>query len=169
MPDDDEAVFITTDSRMRDGKLDPDDEKIIGGMRIMTPLEAFELPKEESGRRKKGKKKSPETPLREDAIELTPDQMQALAQQAGETLRGYEEIAEAIIMRLQYAGTVRQLRIDDSCSWRAVARGVHEQLSAKGRSAITLWEPVSNQLMGMALCKVAAETYDQDYMQPPWN
>lgn len=35
--------------------------------------------------------------------------------------------------------------------------------------AIGLWQPPTNQLWGMALCKLAALAHGEDYKAPPWN
>jgi len=31
------------------------------------------------------------------------------------------------------------------------------------------WDPPSNQVAGMALCKIAAEYLGEDYFTDPWN
>jgi hypothetical protein len=108
-------------------------------------------------------------PLPADAIRLTPEKMDEMAKHAGEALKAFEVIAEAIVTRLEMGSFVRTQRIEERKSWRAVSRAVHEEMLQSRKLAGPLWEPVSNQLMGMTLCKVTAEVADQDYMQPPWN
>jgi hypothetical protein len=174
MPDsEDVAYFITTDTRMKDGVRDPDDAAIIGNMKVVTPEEAVDLQKQEEAAEKaagrKRKKKEPEKPLPEGHIRLTPELMEQMSGPAREALQHYQELSAAVVTRLNLAAYVRQLRIDEKRTWRAVARGVHEKLAEDRNLPGPLWEPVSNQIVGMSLCKVAAETHDQDYMQPPWN
>ena len=95
--------------------------------------------------------------------------MNELGKNAIATLTEYEGLASALVTRLSVAPAIRHARIDSKCTWRAVARSTHDSLQKEHRLATGLWEPASNQLMGMALCKIAAQTYDQDFMQPPWN
>ena len=179
---DDTAYFVTTDMRMKDGLLDPDDASIIGSMKIVTPEEAVELHEKEeaeakaksAGRspgknKKKAEEQEPEKPLPEGHIRLTPEMMEQMAGPAREALQHYQELSAAVVTRLNLAPYVRQLRIDEKRTWRSVARGVHEKLAEDRKLPGPLWEPISNQIVGMSLCKVAAETHDQDYMQPPWN
>ena len=166
------AYFVTTDMRMKDGKLDPDDAAIIGDMKIVTPEEALELQKQEDAEEKaagKKKKKEPEKPLPEGHQRLTPEMMEKMAGPAREALQHYQDLSAAVVTRLNLAPFVRQLRIEEKRTWRAVARGVHEKLAEDRNLPGPLWEPISNQIVGMSLCKVAAETHDQDYMEPPWN
>jgi len=169
----DVAYFVTTDMRMKDGTLDPDDAAIIGDMKIVTPEEALALQEQEDAQEKpaglKKKKKEPEQPLPAGHQRLTPEMMEQMAGPAREAIQHYQELSAAVVTRLDLASFVRQLRIDEKRSWRAVARGVHEKLAEDRKLPGPLWEPISNQIMGMSLCKVAAETHDQDYMQPPWN
>ena len=170
--EEDVAYFVTTDMRMKDGTLDPDDAAIIGDMKIVTPEEAVELQKQEEAEEKaagKKKTKEPEKPLPEGHIRLTPEMMEQMAGPAREALQHYQELSEAVVTRLNLAPFVRQLRIDEKRTWRAVARGVHQKLAEDRKLPGPLWEPISNQIVGMSLCKVAAETHDQDYMLPPWN
>jgi hypothetical protein len=165
------AYFVTNDNRMRDGVLDPDDIAIVKDMIIITAEEALRLAEEENAdeANEVAQERAEDEPLPSDAIRLTPEQMDEMAKHAGEALKAFEVIAEAIVTRLEMGSFVRAQRIEERKSWRAVSRSVHEEVQRARKLTSPLWEPVSNQLMGMTLCKVAAEVADQDYMEPPWN
>ena len=164
------AYFVTNDARMRDGVLDPDDVAIIKDMVIITAEEALRLAEEEaSNEAGTPAAAEEEAPLPEDAIRLTPEQMDEMAKHANDAMRAFEVMAEAIVTRLEMGAFVRAQRIDERKSWRAVSRAVHDEMLRRQKLSGPLWQPVSNQLMGMTLCKVAAEVADQDYMQAPWN
>lgn len=102
-------------------------------------------------------------------VRLTPETMTELGKNAIASLTHYESLASALVTKLTIAPAIRRARVDDKCTWRAVARRLHDSLQREHRLATGLWEPASNQLMGMALCKVAAQTYDQDFVDAPWN
>jgi hypothetical protein len=165
------AYFATNDNRMRDGVLDPDDVAIVKDMIIITAEEALRLAQEENADEATAvaQAEAEDEPLPANAIRLTPEKMDEMAKHAGEALKAFEVIAEAIVTRLEMGSFVRTQRIEERKSWRAVSRAVHEEMLQSRKLAGPLWEPVSNQLMGMTLCKVTAEVADQDYMQPPWN
>lgn len=57
---------------------------------------------------------------------------------------------------------VREWRVTQGCTWRRVAELAYEAWGGN-------WHPPSNQLVGMAICKWAAQKYGQDYMGGPWN
>jgi hypothetical protein len=91
------------------------------------------------------------------------EQLMALAMAAQETYRHFsEEIAPR--MTDERAVEIRRLRVDEGYSWRAVAAATHE---AWGSDAT--WTPFSNQLAGMALCKIAAERLGENAGEAPWN
>lgn len=97
------------------------------------------------------------------------EQLQALAQLALAAKTAFDEdVAE--IMTPARAADVRRFRVDEGCSWRAVAHACHDlwapELSEDLREG---WFPPSNQLMGMALCEAAARHFGEDAEQPPWN
>jgi len=60
---------------------------------------------------------------------------------------------------------IRSLRVDQGYSWRAVAEACHE----KNWEGWERWDPPSSQPMGMALCELAAEFFNENYREPPWN
>jgi len=68
-------------------------------------------------------------------------------------------------MTKEQAEFIRKLRVDERYSWRAVARACYNQRWPGWLK----WDPPSNQIMGMSLCKRAAEMFEENYMKPPWN
>ncbi len=171
--DDDVTYFVTNDMRMFDGHLDPDDCEILRGKHLITGEDALRLAAEEQASKaagsEVGKLSAKQATLEPGKICLTPETTTELGKNAIATLTHYEGLASALVTRLPIAPAVRSARIDDKCTWRAVARRLHESMQKEHRLATGLWEPASNQLMGMALCKVAAQTYDEDFMETPWN
>lgn len=89
------------------------------------------------------------------------EQLHALAEAAGRTFDEAERLLLDVLTPERCA-FVRRLRVDEDHSWRAVATVCHETWGAS-------WEPPSNQLWGMALCKLAALAHGEDYMSDPWN
>jgi len=59
---------------------------------------------------------------------------------------------------------IRQLRIDEDYTWRAVA-----SQSYKDWAGDADWQPDCSQFAGMALCESAAKMFDEDYRKKPWN
>lgn len=59
---------------------------------------------------------------------------------------------------------IRRIRVEEEYTWRAVARHCHKLW---GDAAD--WDPPSNQLAGMALCKLAAKVFNEDYYDNDWN
>ena len=92
------------------------------------------------------------------------EQLKALAKAAKETF-DYSEHCISSQMTFIEAVYIRGLRVLCGYSWRAVA----EECYAKEWPGWERWQPPSNQLVGMALCKKAAEFFNEDYMAPPWN
>lgn len=60
------------------------------------------------------------------------------------------------------AKVVRRIRVEQGYAWSEVAETCHRLFNGD-------WFPVSNQLMGMALCEVAAEFFNEHYQEEPWN
>lgn len=98
----------------------------------------------------------------EGLIEISSaDQLMELAQMAQTAFKKFRAQVDAI-MNQERAQIIRDLRVEQDYSWRAVARECHIQFAGT-------WEPVSNQLAGMALCEAAAELFGENYMEEPWN
>lgn len=69
-------------------------------------------------------------------------------------------VAPRVAMTLERAEYVRWLRVEQECSWRAVAqRTANQWLGGWG----------SNQLVGEELCIVAARLCGEDPQSEPWN
>lgn len=94
---------------------------------------------------------------------VSPDELYDLALAARSTFDSAEkQIAD---MTMEQAAFVRRLRCgdgEDGYTWRAVAETCHLEWNGQ-------WEPPSNQLYGMAICKRAAELHGEDYMDETWN
>lgn len=70
-------------------------------------------------------------------------------------------------MTKKQAEIIRELRVDKGYTWRAVAHACHD---LQWWSPDEYWDRVpSTQPMGMALCEVAAEFFNENYQEPPWN
>lgn len=92
------------------------------------------------------------------------EEFEALAKKARDVFQGCVDECRQL-MTAEQAKYVRHLRVDLRYSWRSVARTCwlqHWLLWVR-------WDPPSNQLMGMALCQVAANYFLEDYMKEPWN
>lgn len=98
-------------------------------------------------------------------ITLTPEMLRKLAEAAGRTVDLFKEIVTRI-MTTERANYVRHLRVDEGCSWRAVAQACHDEWHPQADDE---WGPPSNQLMGMALCEIAAWLLNENFMEEPWN
>ncbi|MBA7698480.1 hypothetical protein ES703_107157 [subsurface metagenome] len=83
-----------------------------------------------------------------------------MAKAATERFEKFKELCSP--MELWQARIVRVLRVEEKCSWRAVAERCHNLGWGK-------WSPPSNQIMGMALCERAAQLLGEDYEKEPWN
>lgn len=88
-------------------------------------------------------------------IEST-DQFMELAKAANETYNKYGESIKKI-MTPKRAALVRNLRIHKGYSWRMVAQ---ECFDAFGDAT---WNPPSNQLAGMQLCRIAGEVLNEPF------
>ena len=98
-------------------------------------------------------------------IEITSmEQFMAIAKALGATFDYFRGVCREKMSHDQ-AVFIRSLRVDQGYSWRAVAESCFEQLWEGWER----WAPPSSQPMGMALCERAAELFDENYMEPPWN
>ena len=88
------------------------------------------------------------------------EQLREMAKQAAERFEEFKELCSP--MKLWQARIIRVLRVEENCSWRAVAEACYNVGWGK-------WSPPSNQIMGMALCQRAAQLLGQDYEKEPWN
>ena len=67
-------------------------------------------------------------------------------------------------MTPERAQFVRRLRVDEERTWRGTAEAWEKEFAS-----LAEWGFNGNQLAGMALCKLAAEVFGEDFMKPPWN
>ena len=88
------------------------------------------------------------------------EQLQEIAKAAAERFEEFREFCSP--MELWQARIVRVLRVEVKCSWRAIAEACYKLGWGK-------WSPPSNQIMGMALCRRAAQLLGEDYEKEPWN
>jgi len=88
------------------------------------------------------------------------EQLRDMAKQAAERFEEFKELCSP--MELWQARIVRVLRVEEKCSWRAVAEVCYNLGWGK-------WSPPSNQIVGMALCWRAAQLLGEDYEREPWN
>lgn len=92
------------------------------------------------------------------------EQLMELAKALSDTFDYYREHVSSRMTKEQ-AEFIRKLRVDEGCSWRAVARTCWEQKWAGWEE----WQPPSSQPMGMALCERAARFFRENYRDAPWN
>ncbi len=88
------------------------------------------------------------------------EQLQEMAKAAAERFEEFKKFCSP--MEPWQARIVRTLRVEEKCSWRAVAERCHKLGWGK-------WSPPSNQIMGMALCDRSAQFFGENYMEAPWN
>ncbi len=88
------------------------------------------------------------------------EQFQDMAKQAAERFEEFKELCSH--MERRQAKVVRMLRVDKGYSWRAIAETCY-------RFGWGKWSPPSNQIMGMALCKRAAQLLGENYEEAPWK
>ena len=92
------------------------------------------------------------------------EQFMALGKALSDTFNYYLEEAKKCMTKEQ-AEFVRMLRVDKGYSWRAVAHACYDQNWDNWEP----WGPPSSQPMGMALCQIAAEFFNENYRKEPWN
>ena len=95
-------------------------------------------------------------------IPLSFDELVELSRKGNERLDEFEGIVAP--MNLGQAAQVRHWRVDNHMTWRSVSRAAYEE-----GFFLSDWDPPSNQLMGMALCNKAAQVFDENYREEPWN
>jgi hypothetical protein len=157
------AVYVTDDHRMKDGRLDPDDERSMkeaarhGEVVIMDLREALEAMRKSEPEKFEKFHKNQEVKA---GRVLTPDELVEFARKAGERYDEFQILVKG--MTRQQALMVRKFRVEERCTWRAVARNCF--ILGWGD-----WQPASNQIMGIALCQRAADILGENYRMEPWN
>lgn len=88
------------------------------------------------------------------------EQLQEMAKAAAERFEEFKELCSP--MELWQARIIRVLRVEEGCSWRAIAEICYKLGWGK-------WSPPSNQILGIALCWRAAQLLGEDHEKEPWN
>ena len=91
-------------------------------------------------------------------VEISPEQFEELGVRAVATKQRFDGEFEGLT--LEQARFVRQLRVDDGYTWRAVAATCALEWGGG-------WG--SNQLAGMAICERAAALFGECALEKPWN
>lgn len=94
------------------------------------------------------------------------ESVEQLREMAEAAKRAFDKFDASISTRMtpDRARRVRELRVDQGYSWRAVAAQCFEEWGEDAQ-----WTPPSNQLAGIALCQHAAAAYGEHEREPPWN
>ena len=95
-------------------------------------------------------------------IEQSKDTYRFVEQPLPEDGQSFDIIA-SVMSRID-AKKIRKWRIEEGYSWRGIAGGAFDN-NICGRK----WEPSTNQLMGIELCRAAAKFFNEDGDFPPWN
>ena len=172
MTEERKIVFITNDRWLLEkGNLDPTDEAILkeaaqgGELIIMNETQALEAMKKEEPEKFNAYQKDQE---KQFGRPLTMAEMIKLSQQADKRWVVYHRYVE-LMMTKDQAIQIRAWRINEHFSWRAIARAAFGLVVGNRWQKWRVWEPPSNQIMGMALCHRAAEFFDENDREPPWN
>lgn len=93
---------------------------------------------------------------------LTFDDIVELGRKADARMQKFTEIVGK--MTLGQAAQVRIWRLDGCMTWRSLARTAYLEGWFHRK-----WEPASNQLMGIALADKAAQLFNENFREEPWN
>jgi len=160
--------YVTDDRMLREKKhVDPDDLVQIHALEQTGPVvfitceQLFEIAGQEAATptaRESG-------PVPDGMVTITSmKQIKGISQSASNRYEKFYRLAKKR-MTPEQAALVRTMRLGWGFTWRSVARYCWEQNWRMWRS----WQPVSNQLMGMAICRRAAEIFGENFREPPWN
>jgi hypothetical protein len=92
---------------------------------------------------------------------MTPESLAALSAQGRVAYERIRQMLTAYDVPA-HALEVRMARVDAGLSWREIASACHQDWGGT-------WEPAGNQLVGMAICELAAFALGEDWRSPPWN
>ena len=161
------ATFVTDDSFLRPGaNIDPDDQRVLddaaadGDLKVVSSAEALELMEKEKDQ-PKPEPAEDEKPKKQVGIPLEPGDIEELGHAAAQRMAVFSAQI-GLGMTAGRARFVRRLRCDEKASWRKVARQFYLLYGGD-------WEPMSNQLAGMALCQAAAAHFGESPREAPWN
>lgn len=97
-------------------------------------------------------------------IEIKPEDIMKFAEMAKHTFDVFHESIKPR-MTAERAARIRELRCGPVMhSWRSIAEETYLHWEADAE-----WSPPSNQLAGMALCRIAAGMLGEDHRAAPWN
>jgi hypothetical protein len=164
-----ETALVTEDRWMKEegGRLDAADREILkeasqnGRVRVRV-INMQEMLEEMKNSEPEKYRRFQETMEKQAGKRLTFDDLVELGRKADERMREFTGVVEG--MTLGQATQVRIWRVDNHMTWRRVARSAYLEGWFRRR-----WEPPSNQLMGMALVEKAAQLYDENFREEPWN
>lgn len=165
-----EAALVTEDKWMREagGLIDFTDRQILNEasgngcrrVRVITIRQMLELMSQtEPGKYRRFRKEME----RQASRSLTFDELVELGRKGNERLEEFTGLIGGSITLAQ-ASQVRIWRVEHRMTWRSVARAAFNE-NWFNRA----WQPPSNQLMGIALCKKAAAFFRENYRAEPWN
>ncbi|MBA7701390.1 hypothetical protein ES703_110126 [subsurface metagenome] len=165
-----EVAFVTDDKWVKEqgGCLDITDRQILNEasqngrvhVRVINIQEMLEGIRETEPKKYRSFQKEME---KQAGKRLTFEEVVELGRKADERMKEFTKLTESI--SLAQAAQIRILRVDYHMTWRSVARTCYLEKWPNLRG----WEPSSNQLMGMSLCEKAAEFFNENYREPPWN
>lgn len=101
--------------------------------------------------------------LRSPGPEVTVDELLEMAKAAGETHAVFAAWINPRMTR-ERALRVRQLRVDEGWSYRHIAGALYLEWGVDAN-----WEPITNQLAGVALCEAASSLLGEDVHTYPWQ
>ena len=164
-----ETAFVTEDKWMKEdgGRLDATDQAILKEasqngrlrVRVINMREMLETMKKTETKKFQAFHANMEN---QAGKRLTFEELVELGRKADERMSEFTELA--VCMTLGQAAQVRHWRVNGHMTWRRLARAAY----LEGRFS-RKWNPTSNQLMGMALCERAAEFFNENYRESPWN
>lgn len=149
------VYFVSGDKwlRLPGGKLDAIDKQMLKdagkGVVVVTMTQFLDLMQQKEPT--KFEELHKEMSIKHSKI-LTKEELYRLAELGNQTMHKYRKIV--MWMDQRTAHHIRQLRIEEHLTWRAIARQVMKD---------------SSQLIGMALCERAAMMCGEDYLKDPWN
>ena len=164
-----ETAFVTEDRWMKEegGRLDATDRRILreasqnGRIRVRV-INTQEMLEDMKNTEPEKFRDFQEVMERQTGKRLTFDDLVELGRKADERMLEFTDVSAC--MTLGQAAQVRHWRIDGHMTWRSVASAAYLE-----GWFCRKWEPSSNQLMGMAIVKKAAQLFGENFREEPWN
>lgn len=164
-----ETAFVTEDRWMKEegGQLDATERQILREasqngrvrVRVINIQEMLEVMSETEPKKYRSFQKEME---KQAGKRLTFEELVELGRKADERMKEFTDVVAC--MTLGQAAQVRHWRIDGHMTWRSVARAAYLE-----GWFCRKWEPSSNQLMGMAIVRKAAQLFGENFREEPWN